>query len=557
MEKTCTSCGSSFEITSRDEKFFESVSPTFNNKTELISPPTLCTDCRLQRRLAHRNEKSLYNRKCDLTGKEIISIHPPDNGYVIYEKNEWWGDKWDPFEYGRDFDFSRTFFEQFKELQQTVPRMSLQQEHNENSDYTNNVSYLKNCYLLFSADYNRDSCYGIWIERSRDCFDNFLIDECERTYESIFSNKIYNSSFIFFSSQCRDSAFLRDCRGCSDCFMCWGLRNKQYYIANKQYTKNEYFKKRKEFPISSYKNLQACKQQFQDLLNDSVYPYIRKHGRVVDSTGDFLTDTQNCINCYELSQAKDCTNTIGFQMKDSLDCTYVSGEFAYESCECFPTPFHSAFNLNSYTGSDLFYCDLCMNNCQNLFGCVSMRKAQYCIFNKQYSKEGYEKLVPRIIEHMKQGGEWGEFFPIELSPFGYNISEAQQYFPLSDKEVQKNGWRLQEEITTEQKQDISAKDIPDDINDIEDNILDNIIPCEKTGKPFKIIPQELRFYREIGLPIPRRCPDQRHADRLKFRNPRTLFKRACEKCQKEIQTTYSPERPVIVYCEECYLEKVY
>ena len=28
-------------------------------------------------------------------------------------------------------------------------------------------------------------------------------------------------------------------------------------------------------------------------------------------------------------------------------------------------------------------------------------------------------------------GEWGEFFPSSLSPFGYNETVAQEYFPLT------------------------------------------------------------------------------------------------------------------------------
>ncbi|PIR48592.1 hypothetical protein COU80_02680 [Candidatus Peregrinibacteria bacterium CG10_big_fil_rev_8_21_14_0_10_55_24] len=556
MQRNCIVCGSAFEHTQDEQDFLGRISPVFRGKKYEIPPPTCCADCRLQRRLAYRNEKTLFRRTCDRTGKDIISVHAPGTGFSIYAKEEWWSDQWDPLEYGRDYDFNRPFFEQFASLQKAVPRMALQQEHNENSDYTNNVSYLKNCYLLFSADYSRDCCYGIWIERSRDCLDNFIIDECEMAYECIFSNKIYNSCFIYSSSQCRDSAFLRDCRGCSDCFMCWGLRGKQYCIANVQYSKDEYVAKRAGFPLSSYKNLQACKQRFDALLKDAVQPAMRKHGRVIDSTGDFLADTQNCSNCYELRFAKDCRNSVGFQVKDAYDCTYVSGEFAYESCECFPTPSHSAFNLNSYTGNSLFYCDLCMNNCQDLFGCVGMKKAQYCILNKQYTKEEYEELVPKVIDHMRSTGEWGEFFPIALSTFGYNISEANQYFSLRKEQVTRNGWRWQEEVES-RKPDVTTKEIADDIHDVADSLCDHVFACDVTGKPYKIIPQELKFYRAMGLPIPRRCPDQRHSDRLALRNPRKLWDRACAKCSKPIQTTYQPSRPEVVYCEECYLKEVY
>ena len=32
-------------------------------------------------------------------------------------------------------------------------------------------------------------------------------------------------------------------------------------------------------------------------------------------------------------------------------------------------------------------------------------------------------------------GEWGEFFPSSLSPFGYNETVAQEYFPMSREDI--------------------------------------------------------------------------------------------------------------------------
>jgi len=556
MQQTCAQCNSSFTVTQEELDFHKRVAPSFDGKEYSIPPPTLCTECRLQRRLAHRNEKTLYRRICDKTGKEILSIHAPGKGYVIYETSERWEDSWDAKDSARDFDFSRPFFEQFAELQKEVPRMSLQQENNDNSDYTSNVSHLKDCYMLFSADFNRDCCYGVWIERSRDCIDNFNIDQCERAYECIFSSKLYACAFVSMSSNCSDSAFLLHCHGCRNCLMCWGMRNKQYCIANKQYSKEEYEQKLNEFPLSSHKNIVMYKKKFSELLATAPRPAMWKHGTVIDSTGDFLINCQHCINCYELNEAKDCTNSIGFQLKDALDVTYAMGELAYESCECFPTPTHSAFNINCYTGSDLYYCDMCMNNCQNCFGCVSLKHAQYCILNKQYTKEEYEELVPKIIKHMEVHSEWGEFFPIIISPFGYNESEAQRYYPLTQKQVLEQALRWQEEVK-EYETPKKPVEIPDDIADMPDGICDQILTCEETGKPYKVIAQELRFYKEMGIPVPRRCPDQRHSDRMKMRNPRQLWQRKCDKCRKEMETNYAPDRPEKVYCESCYLKEVY
>ena len=236
-------------------------------------------------------------------------------------------------------------------------------------------------------------------------------------------------------------------------------------------------------------------------------------------------------------------------------------------------------------------------NSKNIFGCIWLHSNQsYCIFNKQYTKEEYEVLVPKIIEHMMKTGEWGEFFPSSLSPFGYNETVAMEYFPLSREAVLGEApfWKELSEVKrkTEDFQKIEtenpspaiagtpfqkwayfnwsdyeapfpkvdkiipANKLPDDISKIPDDILNWAIECEITKKPFRIIKQELEFYRKHNLPIPRRHPDQRHLDRMALRNPRKLYERVCDKCQKEMMTTYSPERPEKVYCEECYNKEI-
>jgi hypothetical protein len=42
---------------------------------------------------------------------------------------------------------------------------------------------------------------------------------------------------------------------------------------------------------------------------------------------------------------------------------------------------------------------------------------------------------------MKFTKEWGEFFPTELSTFGYNETVAHEYFPMTETEVRKKGWK--------------------------------------------------------------------------------------------------------------------
>lgn len=168
-------------------------------------------------------------------------------------------------------------------------------------------------------------------------------------------------------------------------------------------------------------------------------------------------------------------------------------------------------------------------------------------------------MVERIVERMVETGEWGEFFPTSLSSCGYNDSRAYDHFPLSQQEAEEKGFLWNSYVSPKVKgaKNIPASRLPDVIAEVPDDVLSWAIECEKDSKPFKLIPQELKFYRDQGLPIPHFCPDCRHQERISQINPRHLYSRKCAKCQSEIQTTYSRDRPEVVYCEECYLSEVY
>lgn len=194
---------------------------------------------------------------------------------------------------------------------------------------------------------------------------------------------------------------------------------------------------------------------------------------------------------------------------------------------------------------------------------------KYCILNKQYSKDAYEALVPKIVEHMRRtplhlpdgsfaGQEWGEFFPTTLSSFAYNETKAFEFWPLSKVESLARGWGWKDDDAVPQSIEmISADALPQNIADVPDQILETIIASEKTKKPYRIIPQELAFYRKRGLPLPRLHPHDRLEAIYTRENACVLYARTCATCAKPIQTTYAPDRPEKVLCEECYLKEVY
>ncbi|MDA1060386.1 MAG: hypothetical protein O3B47_01185 [bacterium] len=559
MQKTCKQCGSGFQIPQEDMEFYKRIAVKVGDKKIEMPSPTLCFACRHQKRLAFRNEMFLYHRKCDHSGKQIISMYSPDKPYQIYDQHIWWSDDWDPFEYGQEFDFSRPFFEQYRELQLKVPRMSVNNINAENSDYCNLSLNDKNCYLVFTADDNEDCAYGRFFDRNYRSFD------CDYTYDSIdcyecmdmakcngcsYSHKCVNSSGLFL---CYNMI------GCHDCIGSANLRNKQHYIFNESYTPEEYEKKKADMALSTHSGLENARKQYEESLEKQP----RKYLEIVnceDSLGDYLRDCKNAQYCYNGFGLEDCKYMINcWKAKDCYDWDFV-GATGSELCHEMGSSAYNMVNCHFCNGcwencSEIYYAELCLNS-KNLFGCISLRHKQYCILNKQYSREEYEELLPRIIEHMKNSGEWGEFFPIELSTFAYNETVAAEYFPLEKAESEKRGWGWIDDDTGKMYSGPNYE-IPDDIKDVEDGICKEILICEETGKPYKIIPQELRFCKMKGLPVPKVSPRQRHKSRMTLRNPLHLWERKCDKCNADIRTTYEPKRPEPVYCEKCYREEVY
>jgi len=559
MQKNCKQCGSQFEILNEDSEFYKKCAVKVDGQIFQMPEPNLCFACRHQKRLSFRNEMALYHRKCDKTGKQIISMYSPDKPYVVYDQEEWWGDNWDPFEYGRDFDFSRPFFEQFAELQKVVPRMSLNNINPENSEYCNLACDNKNCYLIFTADYNENCAYLRFGAKDFQCFDCDRADNSSECYESLEIDGCTRCFYAFKAKNCSELMMCYNMTSCHDCIGCANLVNKRNCIFNEQYSKQDYDSKKKELNLSTYSGVTALKKKYDEFLKKQIRKYVDIMN-CENCLGDHLRDCKNSYLCYDSQNLEDCRYIVScVGPKNCYDWDFYGGtgsigchemvSSAYDMVNCH-------FCANSWNGnSDMYYSELCLGN-QNLFGCIGMRHKKYCILNKQYSKEEYEKLVAKIITHMQKTGEWGEFFPEAVSPFAYNETIAFEYFPLSKEEAHKKGLQWYEDES--EKMYKGAKyDIPDDIKDVKDDICKAILTCEETKKPYKIIPQELLFLKKVGLPVPRFMPRERYLKRVSQRNPLGLFQRNCSKCEVEMYSSYSPERPEPVYCEKCYLEAVF
>lgn len=550
MIKNCIHCQNKFEITNDDLDFYTTLN---------ITAPTFCPPCRQQRRLTWRNERTLYKRKCDATGKDIVSIFSPDKPFKVYENDYWYSDNWNPMDYGRDFDFNRPFFEQFQELIQAVPQLSRSVFQIQNCDFVNQCGGSKNCYLIFEADFDENCYYSNNIFDSKVCMDLLMCTKCELCYESIDCENCYNLKFSQGCKNSSDSWFIKNCIGCRNCFGCVNLRNKEYYFLNEKLSKEQYEEKLKTMPLGDYIYLQKARENFLKFSQKYPHKYLQGNQNE-NSTGNYLFNTQNCKNCFDSNTCQDCKNLYNCRfMKKCYDITVFGNSGSTEFCcddhaiginvrnVCFSDQIWEGCN-------DVFYSTLCVNNCRDVFGCSGLKHAQYCILNKQYSEADYKELRNKIIEHMKKPSlsEWGEFFPSSISPYAYNETVAQEHFPLTKEEAIKQGFKWKDPDPKEYKK--QTYKIPALIKDVPETITNEILACLTCGKNYKIIPEELRFYRQQSLPIPLKCHDCRHEDRFKLRNSRNLYARNCQKCAKPIETTYDPKDPEVVYCEACYLE---
>ncbi|EKE26590.1 MAG: hypothetical protein ACD_4C00236G0002 [uncultured bacterium (gcode 4)] len=520
--KICRQCLNSFDIMDIDLDYLDKLSPIVAWQKFELPVPTMCPDCRKIQRLAWRNEKNIFKRKCDKSGNDIIAIFPPNSPFKIYDEKIWNSDDWDPKDYGQDFDFNRWFFEQFEELLLKVPLASKASAFCENSDYCNACTAIKNCYLAFSANASEDTLYSVDIVRVKSCTDCFGIIDSENCYECIVASGCYNVEHSYDVKNCSDSRFLLTCDWCSDCYWCFNLTNAQFHIYNIWYTKEEYFEALKNLislSISDQKN------QFEAFYNGK---YVKLPLPNIGS--ERVLDSENVINSQNVSYSRHvrgsqdvryCQKMQVPTVNLAMDYTWFGNNATniYYSQQVWNNASNILFSVGVFNEvSNILYSSYCNYSVNDCFGCIGIRNSAYCILNKQYTKEEYEILVPKIIEHMKKTGEWWEFFPSKLSPHCYDNSVCQIIKPLTENEAvsQWFNWSGYKSPFPKVEKVIKASQLPDDISKIPDDILNWAIECETSWKPFRIVKPELEFYRRHKLPIPKKHQDQRYLERLKW-----------------------------------------
>ena len=554
-QPNCEVCQEPLHLLPLEERLLDKLAFSVGGTRFEIPPRRRCAKHERQRRWAFRNERQLYKAKCARSGKSIVSHLASTTPYTIIDQKLWWESTWDGTEYGREIDFNRPFFEQFGQLLREVPHPNLMNalSSNDNSDFVNCTTELKNCYMIFDGGQSEDALYCEMISLCRSCIDCTNLLSCELCYDTIDSVRCYQGRTLIQCEGCSDSSFLYDCKGCHHCFMSVGLRNASFFWKNEQLTREEYEKRIENIPFTTRSVYEDLRQEFTSLVEG----FPRRAAFVTqceDCTGNSLINSKNALSSFDATNLHDCTHVISINGgRDSMHVEHIAEtELSYQvmaATKIYRTLF-SAYPINT---TDVTYGYL-VSSSRSCFGCACLKNQEFCILNKKYSKSEYERLTVQLISHMQSTGEWGEFFPMKFSPFPYNDTLAHTLVPLDQITAHAQELYWEERDPSSYSTSNHGAVTPDQWDaSAAETLAFHAYRCVMSSRLFKLIPQELTLYLKLEVPLPDKHPDERYFARLSWRGPRELNERTCAHCEKSLLTVFSESQAPEVLCDECYL----
>jgi hypothetical protein len=544
MEAICKLTGRKFVISDREAAYC---------RDRGYPLPTIHPNERLKRLLAFRNRTFLCNTTCAFSKKPILSCIAPDKGFTIYDNDIWNSEQWDPLSYGIEYDLNGSFWEQLESLYKKVPlpNLTIVRSSTVNSEYVNGAANLKNCYLTFANTFNEDCMFGWNIFECKNVLDTISAKGCELCYACTDLDHCYNVQHADSASHCSDSYFLDSCKSCNHCYGCVNLSNKQYCWNNQQLSKEEYEQRLAGIDLGNYDVRMSELKKFNEFKKNQPRKFLQGTNNE-NCSGNYIHNSSNASNVFHAMEVQDVENSIGTnKCKDCFVTAYnTSGELVYNT-HAGVGNYNVAFSIECIGSKNLEFCLYCVQGCSDCFGCVGLKKKQYCIFNKQYSKEDYERIVKQIKEKLISN-EWQDHLPLKMSQVYYNQSDAMIIFPLTREQALAEGFDWKDEPV------VSAKDnlpIPSHIQQTSDDVLNHTYTCELTGKAFRVIKPELNFYRNNNIPLPHQAPLDRLHHRAEIFRVEQIKSIQCSNCQQIIESVYDPaQRPVL--CEPCYQQVV-
>ena len=459
----------------------------------------------------------------------------------------WWGDAWDGLDFGSSGEPEKPFFQQFAALQRKVPREGTSVVRAENCDYNSHTRDSKNCYLCHLSIKAEGLLYSYWTVGARDVIEGFYTTDCELCARCSYVTNCYNCVHVLESANCHDCYFSAELRSCSNCLFCCNLSGKQYHIHNRPCSRDEFEAEKNKY-LNGDRNsyLEACAVLDRMLLEQ---PRRAQHSlRSENVVGDHILNSKDVYHAFDVLNAErgfNVTNGGGSFIVHSYSVGFPESSHVY----CSVTVRNSSqifFSANCWNSHQLWYCDNCVN-CKDCFGCVGLKNRRFCAFNVQYSEAEYLELLTHWKRQMLTRGEWGHFFPVELSPYCYDESAAQDFFPLEREEILRWGWKCSPEKVTAAHESTTASAA----------VSPDVMKCTSCSHSFRVVPAERELASRLGIPISEKCPDCRLTANLRRRSPYSLVERSCAKCSIPVVTALREESARSVWCEKCFVQAVF
>lgn len=291
------------------------------------------------------------------------------------------------------------FFQEFKKLILTNPIRPSQVLNSENCEYGNYIYYCKNLYNCFDCGQSSDGTYLFDTHSCANSADCDFCFESELCYESVDAVNCFNGNYLSNCKNVSDSSYSSDCVNCHDIFGCVRLNNKSFCIFNRQFTETDYREKVKYLKTMPEEKILAI---VSDIMK--LQPYTQTHEENNENSpfGNYIYYNKNCYLCFDASRNEDsgylydsASNKSSYNITQSSRCE-LSDE-VIDSGDIFNSD-HVVFSKNCADSSYIIDC----LDVRNSLGCVKLEHQQYCILNRQLTKDEYERISKPLLAEIRQ-----------------------------------------------------------------------------------------------------------------------------------------------------------
>ncbi|MFH1404714.1 MAG: hypothetical protein ABIH21_01290 [Patescibacteria group bacterium] len=495
------------------------------------------------------------------TGKPIICTVHPATGIKVLPDKEWFEKEFQDM--GRDYDSSKSFLEQWHELQLDVP-MPANRNHVEPVNSIAFVSQGDENSFFVGACKSKNTLYSHLATDTESSAEIFRCDSVQKSFNVIHSYRIHNSKYLRECFDCMNCEFCFDCRNCENCYGATNKRNKKFIWMNEQLSEDEWNKRRAEIYIGSRKQLNDQIGKFYNLIKEQgVWPE-NFNDSVTNSSGEYLTKTVNVIDSYACEDGAlnqySCNHSAGKSEDNAFSGYPVNGSNFYYSAS--GSGNNQKFCFLTIRSENMEYCLLCYN-CSDCFGCIGLQHKKFCILNKQYSEDKYWQRVNTLKQEMLEKGEYGEFFPIKYSPSYWEDSGGPYWFGARTDELKGLGIldydpESEGAIGRDLYDDSKLKklsELPDHVSDLDEQWANVPLMDEIVNRRFALIKPEIDFYKSMNIAPPDKHFITRMKDLWLQCNIGRFENVDCAECQKKLKVAINKahsERKI--YCKECYLK---